>query len=398
MKNGWEEVKLGDVCVLENGDRGKNYPGRKAFVETGVPFINAGHLNEDGIDMNNMNFIPKERFDLLSNGKIRDGDLLFCLRGSLGKYALVDELNEGAIASSLVIVRPKERLDKYFLAAYFGSNICAGMIDKYSNGAAQPNLSAKSLTCFDISLPPLPEQKRIVAILDEAFEGIDRAVANAEKNSKSIKELYLSKKNSVFDRIEQEEQTVPIESVCAEIFAGGDAPKDNFSKEKTDQYSTPIIANAVKDNGLYGYTDLSRVTKPSVTVAARGSGTGHTEIRNKPFYPIVRLIVLTPDTEKMNVDFLMYAIHNLKILRSGSAIPQLTVPMIKGYSVPIPNMQTQEKIVQTLDNLSTEIHRLNSIYQRKLTSLAELKQSLLQKAFSGELTANDTAINKEAVA
>lgn len=145
-----------------------------------------------------MDFIPKERFDLLSNGKIQEGDLLFCLRGSLGKFAVVEDLKEGAIASSLVIVRPTERLNRHFLAAYFGSRICANMIEKFENGAAQPNLSAKSLSLFEIPLPLLPEQTRIVAILDEAFEAISAAVAKAEKNLANARELFDNYLNAVF--------------------------------------------------------------------------------------------------------------------------------------------------------------------------------------------------------
>ena len=106
MKKGWQIKTLGDICSFENGDRGENYPSRSVQTTEGVPFINAGHLTDDGIDILSLNYIPRERFDLLGNGKIRSGDILFCLRGSLGKFASVGALSEGAIASSLVIVRP----------------------------------------------------------------------------------------------------------------------------------------------------------------------------------------------------------------------------------------------------------------------------------------------------
>src|SRR5258706_8604366 len=112
---------------------------------------------------------------------------------------------------------------------------------------------------------------RIVAILDEAFAAIDKAKANTEKNLQNAKELFESYLQSVFENGDWE--TKIIEGVCDEIFAGGDAPKNNFSLEPTDKHQIPIYANAVKDRGLYGYTDFARVTKPSITIAARGSGT-----------------------------------------------------------------------------------------------------------------------------
>jgi type I restriction enzyme S subunit len=82
VREGWKTTRLGDVCTFENGDRGKNYPGRKAFVPTGIPFINAGHLDKGEINWQSMDYIPRERFELLGNGKVRKDDLLFCLRGS----------------------------------------------------------------------------------------------------------------------------------------------------------------------------------------------------------------------------------------------------------------------------------------------------------------------------
>ena len=126
-----------------------------------------GHLTDDGIDLENMDFISRERFDLLSNGKIRKGDILFCLRGSLGKFASVGDLSEGAIASSLVIVRPEHTVLNAFVWAFLRSSLCSAMINRFKNGAAQPNLSAQSLGKFIVPVPPLPVQESVVKKLME---------------------------------------------------------------------------------------------------------------------------------------------------------------------------------------------------------------------------------------
>jgi type I restriction enzyme S subunit len=153
-----EKTKLESVCTFENGDRGVNYPGRKAFVPEGIPFINAGHLDRGSIDWEGMNFIPEAHFHRISKGKVKKGDLLFCLRGSLGKFGHVDREGLGAIASSLVIVRAGNALLTDYLQMYFKSKGCRQMIDRYAGGAAQPNLSAGDLKKFEIVVPSLDRQ------------------------------------------------------------------------------------------------------------------------------------------------------------------------------------------------------------------------------------------------
>lgn len=161
-------VRLGDVAQLINGDRGKNYPSENDFTETGVPFINAGHLDGGRIDFSAMNYISGDHFRRLGNGKTQRDDLLYCLRGSLGKLAIVQHDGPSAIASSLVIIRPA--CDHRFLYQFLSSPLGTGQIRKFDNGSSQPNLSAASLKEFQIPLPPLEEQRRIAGILDRADE------------------------------------------------------------------------------------------------------------------------------------------------------------------------------------------------------------------------------------
>lgn len=165
---GWMETTLGKLCELENGDRGKNYPNRSEYVDSGVPWINTGHIQLDGtLSEDEMNFISKTKFDTLRSGKIKSGDLVYCLRGAtLGKVALVDPLTEGAIASSLVIIRPGSLLDSRFLYYFLNGPVGRGLIKSYENGAAQPNLGAKSVAKYSISLPSIAEQKKLVSRLD----------------------------------------------------------------------------------------------------------------------------------------------------------------------------------------------------------------------------------------
>lgn len=187
-----ENQELGLLCELENGDRGENYPSRSIQTTKGVPFINAGHLTDSGIDFSEMNFIPKERFSLLGAGKIKSGDILFCLRGSLGKVASVGSLSEGAIASSLVIIRPKSKITPEYLLLYLKSRLCKNMIDLYSNGAAQPNLSAASLKKFVIPVPSISTQNNIVFKLEELNLKSKELIAFYNKKITNLEDLKKS--------------------------------------------------------------------------------------------------------------------------------------------------------------------------------------------------------------
>ncbi len=162
---------------------------------------------------------------------------------------------------------------------------------------------------------------------------------------------------------------VNICDVCTEIFAGGDAPKGRISKERTEEYPIPIYSNGEEKAGLYGFTDVARVEKPSVTVSARGT-IGYSAIRTEPFVPIVRLITLIPDKSKIDIKYLYYAVQNYEFEGSGTSIPQLTVPMLKKYNFPLPPMEEQQDIVSALDKV-TELLALRKEQIAKLDQLVK---------------------------
>ena len=186
LPEGWEFKQLRSLCQLENGDRSSNYPSKRYRVEAGIPFINAGHLNNGSVTTDSMDYISPERFDLLSAGKVRDGDLLFCLRGSLGKAALVEGIGLGAIASSLVILRPNAAMSGPYLLAYLLSPLAKEMIRKFDNGTAQPNLSAKDLGRFEVPVPDRAKQLQIV----ETLEVIQTAIAHLEASCDFVSTRY----------------------------------------------------------------------------------------------------------------------------------------------------------------------------------------------------------------
>ena len=170
IPDSWEWVRLGDVITTVNGDRGKNYPGRKYWQSEGVPFLNAACLtSKKYLDKESFNYISEDRFELLRSGFIEKNDILYCIRGSLGKIGIVN-INRGAIASSLIIVRKcfdTENIN--FLYYVLSSSINRKFIMNHRNGTAQPNIPGKELLNMVIPFPPLTEQKHIVAKIEFLF-------------------------------------------------------------------------------------------------------------------------------------------------------------------------------------------------------------------------------------
>ena len=169
IPDSWEWVRLSNIFSILNGDRGKNYPAKSTLTSTGIPFISA--LNLDGrtvVSDDRLLCMTEEQYDKLANGKLIKGDVVVCIRGSLGKHGRYP-FDKGAIASSLVILRChlSEDILAEYIMLWLDSPIFFSEIKKYDNGTAQPNLAAKSLEQFFVPLPPLFEQQRIVDKINE---------------------------------------------------------------------------------------------------------------------------------------------------------------------------------------------------------------------------------------
>ena len=182
-------VPIGEVARFINGDRSTNYPKGDDYVDDGTPFISATELREGRIDYSGVRRITSSSFERLRSGKIQRDDVLFCLRGSIGKIAYVKDGEVGAIASSLVIVRATERIDSRYL--FFGLSSQAGQQAAMglNNGAAQPNLSVGELQKISLPLPPLPTQRRIAGILsayDELIENSQRRIKILESMARAL--------------------------------------------------------------------------------------------------------------------------------------------------------------------------------------------------------------------
>ena len=197
IPNSWAWVRLSLIFKVINGDRGKNYPAKSSLTSNGIPFISA--VNLDGqtvVNDDKLLCLSESQYDKLGSGKLTQGDVVVCIRGSLGKHGIYP-FDKGAIASSLVILRAlwaKSILSKY-LSIYLDSSLFFNEIKKYDNGSAQPNLAANDLEKFFIPIPPEKEMTSLMSTV----EGFFTIILNVSDNQNEIEKLIVKLKSKILD-------------------------------------------------------------------------------------------------------------------------------------------------------------------------------------------------------
>ena len=173
----WKWVRLSQIAILENGDRSGKYPVEKDYVDFGVPFFGAKDMCDAVMSFDNVRYISMEKFAELGNGKLQDKDFICLLRGSVGKCALFiadEQHHTGFICAQMVIIRCINIALCHYLASFLASPFYLRYIDSKVTGTAVRQLPAKELGNVLIPLPPLAEQNRIVAKLEEILPLCER--------------------------------------------------------------------------------------------------------------------------------------------------------------------------------------------------------------------------------
>ena len=235
-----------------------------------------------------------------------------------------------------------------------------------------------------INLPPLDEQKRIVAILDEAFEGIDQAIRNTEKNLANARELFDSYLNKIFTQKGDGWEERNFGDICENL----DTKRVPITKSKRTSGNIPYYGAS----GIVDYVadylfdeDLLLVSEDGANLLARTypiafSISGKTWVNNH-----AHVLRFSGISLQKFVEYYLNSI-SLEFYISGMAQPKLNQKALNSISVPIAPKLEREQIIKNLDSLTEETQRLETIYRQKLIALNELKQSILQKAFTGQLT------------
>lgn len=405
----WKWVRLSRIWSILNGDRGKNYPAKSTLLRTGIPFISALNLNgKTVVEDENLLCLSQTQYDKLGNGKLQKNDVVVCIRGSLGKHG-VYPFEQGAIASSLVILRNyfSNICNDEFLLLYLDSPLLFSEIKKYDNGTAQPNLAAKSLEQFLFPLPPIAEQKRIVAKIEELLPYIDRyeqAWSKLEQfNSrfpedmkKSLLQYAIQGKlveqrpeegtaEELFAQIQQEKQRLiaekkikkekPLPEITedekpfdipeswkwvriGEIFglqAGKNVTSANIYEEKSEQ--NPYLCFG--GNGVRGFVANYNREGHFALIGRQGALCGNINLAEGKFYATEHAVVVDHYnmTDVLWCGWFLKAL-NLNQYATATAQPGLAVANIVKVLIPLPPLAEQKRIVEKLEQLLPLCERL----------------------------------------
>ncbi|MBE8966045.1 restriction endonuclease subunit S [Nostocales cyanobacterium LEGE 12452] len=399
MKNNWEKKKIGELCKLSQG-LAINVKTKHYLVEkSDLPLLRIKDLKnntvEQYVDPNNY---PK-------NCLVTEKDLIYTRTGQIG---LVFTGRFGILHNNSFKIEPDKSLLREYLFLFLQSESFKNQILKLASRTAQPDITHKIFKEQIIFVPPISEQKRIVAILDEAFEGIDRAIANTENNLTNSRELFESYRNSILTQNNKEWKET---TLGAEIDLMTGFPFKSSGYTDSDQSirllrGDNIVQGALRWDDVKKWPEseineyLSYQLKEGDVVLAMDrpwvkAGLKHAMISSDdlPCLLVQRTACLRGN-KNINNRFLIYLIGSHSFIQhilsnqTGIGVPHISGKQIQSFKFLKPFLSEQNFISDSLDDLRSKSQRLETIYRQKLAALNELKQSILQKAFTGELTAD----------
>jgi len=407
VRTGWRLKKLSEIATLSLGkmlDKAKNKGDPKPYLRN----FNVRWFEFDLSDVQEMRF-QKEEQDRYSVVK---GDLVICEGGYPGRAAIWDMDESVYFQKALHRVRFHEPARAKWVLYYLHMKDLDGSLRSHFNGTGIQHFTGEALSQFTIPLPPLGEQGRIVAILDEAFEGIATVKANADKNIQNAREIFESHLQSVFAKRGKSWKQKTLEEIATTFGRGKskhrprNAPhlyggKYPFVQTGDIRNADHIITEYTQTYSEAGLAQSKLWPKGTIciTIAANIAETAILGF-DACFPDSVIGIVANPN--EADVGFIEYLLQSFKVriqaMGKGSAQANINMGTFENERFPFPCVDEQHRIVAELDALNAETQRLITVYERKRVTLDGLKRSLLHSAFRGELTVREITKRVEAAA
>ena len=368
MKKGWQTKTLDEVSTINYG-----YTESANSEPVGPRFLRITDIQDGDVDWENVPYCKIESVDL-PKYRLASGDIVFARTGATtGKSFLLDDPPDAVFASYLIRLR---LLDKKilpgFVSFFFQTAGYWKSVEDGSSGSAQGGFNATKLGALSIPVPPLPEQQRIVGILDEAFALIATAKANAEKNLQNARAIF-------------------------ESFLHSDHAEKALLGDLVSIKTGKLDANAAVKGGQYPFFTCSRdvfaidnyAFDCEAILLAGNNAVGDFNVKhyNGKFNAYQRTYVITVNEKKRVLYRFLYfqmlkSLKKFKAQSVGAGTKFLKMGMIQGLEIALPSLAEQKRIVSTMDSVREETERLASIYERKFAALDALKKSLLHQAFT----------------
>jgi len=412
MKTGWKIRPLAELCeVFADGD----WVESKDQSSEGIRLIQTGNVGEGFFKdrAEKARYISEATFKRLRCTEIVEGDCLVSrLPDPVGRSCILPDTGERMItAVDCTILRFKPNL---FLPAFFNlysqSRDYLVTVANECTGATRNRISRSSFGRTPIPVPPLPEQHRIVSVLDEAFASLATAQANAEKNLKNARALFESHLQSVFtQRGEGWVEKSLGDNSLLEIVDGDRGTNypnaDDFRNEEHClflntknvrhdgfEFDSTMFVSAEKDRQLR----KGKLKRGDVVMTTRGTIGNIGYYSEDVPYEHVRInsgmLIFRTNKKTLLPEYFFELLRSplvkdqIRTQTTGAAQPQLPIKTLVNFKIPVPkNIEDQKAIVEKLKTFEPETQRLETLYQQKLAALSALKKSLLHQAFSGQL-------------
>ena len=409
MRNGWKNAAIGNVCTIRPPKR------ESKKILNGEDLVSFVPMDELCIRQKAFTATQARPLDKVYGGYtyFAEDDVLLakitpCFQN--GKLGIARGLTNGVGfgSSEFFVLRCNGNLDPEFLFHFLSQNsFTTRGVAQMTGAVGHKRVPLEFIENHSFPLPPLAEQKRIVAILDEAFAGIATAVANAEKNLANARELFKSHLNAVFSQRGDGWVETTIDEHIRFIDYRGRTPRKTESgmrlitaknvkmghlQEHPMEFVDPAIYKEWMTRGIPQKGDVLFTTEAPLGNVAQLDTSEMVVFAQ-------RVIIMQPDHNHIVPDFLKFMLLSRVMQRSihdrgtDATAKGIKASRLKKVDISFPGeIEEQRQIVRLLDRLQSETQRLESIYQQKLDALAELKQSILQKAFAGELTSNSKEV------
>lgn len=402
LPQGWEVKKLGNIAEISSG--GTPSRNKKEYWDNGtIPWVKIKDIKEKFISTTE-EFITEDGLKNSSAKLFKKGTLLYSIFATLGEVAIldIDATTNQAIAG----INIKENNINSLYLMYFLRSIKDEICNK-GRGVAQNNLNLSILKQIEIPLPPLKEQERIVGILDESFAKIDESIKILEQDLLNLDELMQSALQKAFNPLKdnaKENYKLPQGwewkslGEIGEIITGTTPSKNNpnfYGNEyplfKPSDLNGDMIIKYASDNlSKLGFDNARNLPKDTILVVCIGASIGKVGVSGVNGSCNQQINAIIPNSAFTSKYLFFVCLSNyfqtiLKKNASQTTLPIINKTEFSKLQIPLPPLKEQEQIASHLDELSSHVKNLKQNYQAQIKDLQELKNSLLDKAFKGNL-------------